>query len=144
MKSTVSYFPSFWVKVFPIILVLLSIGLTRTQAQNYKPFNEAVASVQNAIEVLKTQGGVKSSVPKGGGSGQSTTGALTPAQSSSAQLLTFELAYYEQFLYQAKANQDVALAVQALDTAINVQGQPQSRVSTYNSGRTNLIALITN
>ncbi len=144
MKSTVSYFPSFWVKVFPIILVLLSIGLTRTQAQNYKPFNEAVASVQNAIEVLKTQGGVKTAVPKAGGSGQSTTGALTPAQSNNALLLTFELAYYDQFLYQAKANQDVALAVQALDASINAQGQPQSRVSTYNSGRTNLIALITN
>jgi hypothetical protein len=144
MKQLKSYFPSFWVKVFSVILMFLSIGFTKIQAQNYKPLNEAVASVQNAIEVLKTQGGVKTAVPKAGGSGQSTTGALTPAQSNNALLLTFELAYYDQFLYQAKANQDVALAVQALDASINAQGQPQSRVSTYNSGRTNLIALITN
>ena len=141
MKRTNSHFFSFWLKVFPVVLMLLSIGLTKTQAQNYKPLDEAVASVVQGIEDLKAQGGVKISVPKG--SGQSTTGALSPSQSSNAQLVTFEFSYFEAFLEKAKQTGDVAQAVQALDAAINAQGQPQSRVTTYNAGRADLLDLIT-
>ena len=144
MKKTVTYFPSFWVKVFPVVLMFLSIGITRAHAQNYKPLDEATTSVLNALDVLKAQGGVKSVVTKGTGNGQATTSSLTPAQSSNSNLTTFEIAYYEAFLEKVKSAQDVAQGVQALDAAINAQGQPQSRVATLNAGRANLISLITN
>ena len=108
MKSTFSHLPSFWVKVLPIMLVLLSIGLTRTQAQNYKPFNEAITSVENAIELLKTEGGVKAVVVKNSnGSGQATTGSMTPAQTSTSQLKVFELAYYDLFIEKAKLAENI-------------------------------------
>lgn len=144
MKSTVSHLSSFWVKVLPIMLVLLSIGLTRTHAQNYKPFNEAVISVSNAIDVLKAQGGVKTTVAKSNGSGQATTSAVSPAQSNNAQLVTFELAYYSLFISNAKSAQDIAQAVANLDATVNTQGQPASRVTTLNTARAQLMSLITN
>ncbi len=144
MKSTFSHLSSFWVKVLPIMLVLLSIGLTRTQAQNYKPFNEAVAAVSNAVEVLKSEGGIKAVVTKSNGNGQATTGGLTPAQNSNSQLKAFELAYYALFIEKAKMAGEVAQAVIALDATVNTQGQPQTRVTTINTARANLMALITN
>ncbi|MGB4847462.1 MAG: hypothetical protein WBP41_06050, partial [Saprospiraceae bacterium] len=73
MKSTFSHLSSFWVKVLPIMLVLLSIGLTRTQAQNYKPLNEAVIAVSNAIDLIRSEGGIKAVVTKSNGNGQATT-----------------------------------------------------------------------
>ena len=145
MKSTFSHLPSFWVKVLPIMLVLLSIGLTRTQAQNYKPFNEAITSVENAIELLKSEGGVKAVVVKNSnGSGQATTGSMTPAQTSTSQLKVFELAYYDLFIEKAKLAENIAQGVIDLDAVVNTQGQPASRVTTINTARANLMALITN
>lgn len=145
MKSTFSQLPSFWVKVLPIMLVLLSIGLTRTQAQNYKPFDEAVTSVSNAIDLLKAQGGVKATVaPTGTSSNQNTTKSINPAQTSNSQLITFELAYYSLFIEKAKLAGEVAQGVIDLDATVNTQGQPQSRVTTINTARANLMTLITN
>ncbi|MEP6793432.1 MAG: hypothetical protein ABJB16_03835 [Saprospiraceae bacterium] len=144
MKSTFSHLSSFWVKVLPIMLVLLSIGLTRTQAQNYKPFNEAVTAVSNAVELLKSEGGIKAVVTKSNGNGQSTTGGLTPAQATNSQLKAFELAYYSLFIEKAKIAGEIAQAVIDLDATVNTQGQPQSRVTTINTARANLMALITN
>lgn len=144
MKSTFSHLSSFWVKVLPIMLVLLSIGLTRTQAQNYKPLNEAVTSVTNAMELLKSEGGIKATVTKSNGNGQATTGGLTPTQNSNNQLKVFELAYYSLFIEKAKLAGDVAQGVIALDATVNTQGQPQSRVTTITTARANLMALITN
>ncbi|MFZ1678299.1 MAG: hypothetical protein WBP41_05875 [Saprospiraceae bacterium] len=144
MKSTFSHLSSFWVKVLPIMLVLLSIGLTRTQAQNYKPLNEAVIAVSNAIDLIRSEGGIKAVVTKSNGNGQATTGGLTPAQATNSQLKVFELAYYSLFIEKAKLAGEVAQAVINLDATVNTQGQPQSRVTTINTARANLIALITN
>ncbi|MBK9984546.1 MAG: hypothetical protein IPP15_19640 [Saprospiraceae bacterium] len=145
MKSTFSPLSSFWVKVLPVMLVLLSIGLTRTQAQNYKPLNEAVTAVTNAMDLIRSEGGVKAVVAKNSnGSGQSTTGSMTPAQTSNSQLKTFELAYYSLFIEKAKTAGEVAQGVIDLDAIVNTQGQPQSRITTINTSRSNLMALITN
>jgi hypothetical protein len=144
MKSTFSHLSSFWVKVLPVMLVLLSIGITRTQAQNYKPLNEAVTAVSNAADLLKSQGGIKAVVNKSNGNGQATTGGLTPAQISNSTLVVFELAYYSLFIEKAKIAGEVAQAVIDLDATVNTQGQPQSRVATINTARANLMALITN
>ncbi|MEO6131635.1 MAG: hypothetical protein ABIQ02_07290 [Saprospiraceae bacterium] len=127
------------------MLVLLSIGLTRTQAQNYKPFDEAVASVTNALEALRVGGSVKSVVPKTtNGNGQSTTSSLPPSQTNDAQLKTFEISYFELFLLKAKLVQDIAQGVIDLDATVNAQGQSAARTSNYTTGRANLMALITN
>ncbi len=145
MKSTFSHLSSFWVKVLPIILVLLSIGLTRTQAQNYKPFDEAVTSVSSAINVLQHESSVKATVVKSSnGNGQATTGALTPNQASTAHQKTFDLAYFDLFIQKVKLAQSIAQGVIDLDAIVNTQGQPASRVTIINTARTNLMALITN
>jgi hypothetical protein len=144
MKSTFYHLPTFWVKVLPIMLVLLSIGLTRTQAQNYKPYNEAMASVTTAIENLQHEGAVKATVVKStNGSGQATTGSVTPAQASTSQQKTFDLAYFDLFYEKAKLAQDIAQGVIDLDATVNTQGQPASRVTTINTARAHLMALIT-
>lgn len=146
MKSTFSQLPSFWVKVLPLMLVLLSIGLTRTQAQNYKPLNEAVTSVSNSIDVLQHEGGVKAAVPKinNNGNGQATTSSLTPSQANAAQQKTFEIAYFNLFIEKTKRAASVAQGVIDLDAAVNSQGQSGSRVTVINAAKAHLMTLITN
>lgn len=127
------------------MLVLLSIGLTRTQAQNYKPFEEAVTSVSNTISTLQHEGGVKAIVVKNtSGNGQSTTSSLTPTQANTVQQKTFNLAYFDLFIEKAKLAQSIAQAVIDLDVIVNTQGQPASRVTIINIARANLMSLITN
>ncbi len=145
MKSTFSQLPTFWVKVLPLMLVLMSIGLTRTQAQNYKPFNEAITSVSNAVDVLQHEGGIKAIVAKSNnGSGQATTSSMTPTQVSTAQQKTFELAYFNLFLEKTKLAETVAQGVIDLDAVVNAQGQPASRVTIINAAKAHLMTLITN
>jgi hypothetical protein len=139
MKLTFSYFPSFWVKVCPIILMFLSIGLTSMQAQNYKPLDEAMASVTAAIDNLSSEKFVKASVSSGGSGQASTTTA--PAQTPLLQKKVFEISYFAAFLREAKLANDVAVAVQALDAMF--QGQPQPRAATVTAARADLMELIT-
>jgi len=145
MKSTFSHLSSFWVKVLPVMLVLLSIGLTRTQAQNYKPFSEAIASVSGAIENLQHDGSSKATVVKStSGNGQATTGSVTPAQASTSQQKTFDVLYFDLFIEKAKLAESIAQGVIDLDATINAQGQPAARVTLINTARAHLMALITN
>lgn len=145
MKSTFSHLSSFWVKVLPIMLVLLSIGLTRTQAQNYKPFNEAIAAVNSAIETLQHEGGVKATVAKStNNGGQSTTGSLTPAQASTAQQKVFDAGYFDAFVEKAKLAESIAQGVADLDALMNAQSQQGSRTTLISTARAHLMALITN
>ena len=127
------------------MLVLLSIGLTRTQAQNYKPYSEAITAVSDAIDVLQHEGGIKATVVKStSGGGQATTGSVTPAQANSAQQKTFDLTYFDLFIEKAKLAQSIAQGVIDLDATVHTQGQPASRTTTLNTARAHLMALITN
>jgi hypothetical protein len=141
MKKSNSYCPSFWVKMPFVLLLLLSIGFTKVQAQNYKPLNEAIASVNTALDGLKTQ--------KGGNSlnqsspGTAKTNGMSPSQSATANVKVFEVSYYERFMELAKENNDVAAGVQALDAQFTTAGQPQSRVTTITDARNELLHLIT-
>jgi len=141
MKNSNSYFPSIWVKVIPIVLVLFCIGLTRTHAQNYKPLDEAMASVQTALETLKAPKVVGQTL------NQSTPGApktdgMTPAQAADTNLKVFEVSYYQRFLELAKTNNEVAAAVVALDGEFPSTGQP-SRDTILTTARGDLLHLIT-
>jgi len=127
------------------MLVLLSIGLTRTQAQNYKPFNEAITSVSNALEILQHEGGSKATVVKStSGGGQATTGSVTPAQANASQQKTFEVLYFDLFVEKAKLAESIAQGVIDLDATINAQGQPASRATVITAARAHLMTLITN
>lgn len=145
MKSTFSQLPSFWVKVLPIMLVLLSIGLTRTHAQNYKPFNEAITSVSNAVTGLQANSSVKSTIPvASNANGQVSKTAFTPSQAVDAQQKTFELAYFDLFIEKAKIAESIAQGVIDLETVVNTQGQPASRVANITAAKAHLMTLITN
>lgn len=135
MKSTNPNL-SFWVKAFPIILMFLGIGLTNASAQNYKPYNEALAAVVNAIDGLKASPAITEVVTN-------STHANATAKSQNSQLKVFEISYFGIFLDKAKESGDVALAVQALDAFFSSQGQPQSRVTILNAARGDLMHLIT-
>ena len=100
MKNAKSYFPSFWVKVIPMMLILFSIGLARTHAQNYKPFNEAVTSVKTAMDDLKTQ--KVSNTLNQGTPGSAKTNGATPAQAANSSIKVLEVSYFDRFLELAK------------------------------------------
>lgn len=135
MKSTNLRLPTFWVKVIPVVLMFFCIGLSSTQAQSYKPFNEAYEAVDNAIEAANYQ------INKGGAQINSTK--MSPTQLADNQLKSFEVYYFRSFLVHAKKTGDVALALAALDQEYNAQGQPQARVNNVNTARAELIELIT-
>ena len=139
MKSTISFFPSFWVKVCPIILVLLGIGLSRTQAQNYKPFNEAIQSVNSALDALKAEK-----------YGSTVSPGITPAAPNklssapaNSTLKAFEVSYYTRFLELAKINQAVPATVEALDAETPSHGNQGTRDQTVANARLDLMHLIT-
>jgi len=141
MKNFNSYFPPIWGKVIPIVLVLLCIGLTRTHAQNYKPLDEAITSVQTALDNLKGPKVVGQTL------NQSTPGApktngMTPAQAAETNVKVFEVSYYQRFLELAKTNNDVAAAVVALDGEFHATGQP-TRDTIISTARGDLLHLIT-
>lgn len=144
MKSTIPNFSGFWVKVFPVMLMFLCIGLNQAQAQNYKPLDEAVASVQAAIEDLQHQLDSKtyqlSAVVAPTSGAQNTS---KPAVSSDAKTKIFEVTYFDSFIQLAKEAQSVAEGMERLDNLTNTQGQPQSRVTMVNEARAALMGLIT-
>ena len=141
MKNFSSFFPSLWVKVIPIVLMFFCIGLTRTQAQNYKPLNEAMASVGTALDDLKSPKTVGTTLNQSNGTAK--TNGMSPAQATNSNVKVFEVSYYERFLFLAKENAEVAAAVQALDSEFTSNGQPQSRATTITNARNELMHLIT-
>ena len=142
MKLTFSYFPSFWVKVCPIILMLIGIGLTSAQAQNYKPLDEATAAVGAALEDLSSEKFVKATTNSNGGGGTSNT--TSGSSSNTTQVKIFEISYFGAFMKEAKHSGDVASAVQALDAYFNSQGQQSAaRTTVYTTARADLMELIT-
>ena len=142
MKNFNSYFPPFWVKVIPIVLVLFCIGLTRTHAQNYKPLNEAIASVETALDNIK-QPKVVGQTLNQSTPGTPKTDGMTPAQAAATNVIVFEVSYYQRFLELAKMNNEVAAAVVALDVEFPTAGQPASRSTTITTARGELLHLIT-
>jgi hypothetical protein len=141
MKRTNSFLSAFWVKAVPVFLMLICIGFTNARAQNYKPLPEAVASVNTELGSLKSQKfGTTLNV---GTPGTPKTNGMTPAQAANTQVKVFEVSYYERFLQLAKENNDVALAVQALDAEFAPYAQQQGRSTTITTGRNDLMHLIT-
>jgi len=120
--------------------MFLSIGLTSMQAQNYKPLDEAVASVNAALEDLTSEKFVKASVTSAG-SGQSSTTSVIPTQNNVASKKIFEVSYFSAFIQQAKLTQNVAEAVAALDAMF--QGQQPARTAIITAARADLMELIT-
>jgi|GEM_PF-7017741 len=141
MKRTNTFLSTFWVKAVPVILLLACIGFTNANAQNYKPLTEAVASVNTALDGLKTQKGMATLNQSTAGSPK--TNGQTPSQAASTNVKVFEVSYYERFMELAKANNDVAAGVQALDAEFNSAGQPTSRATTITNARLELMHLIT-
>jgi hypothetical protein len=141
MKRTNTLLSSFWVKAVPVILLLACIGIASANAQNYKPFNEAVSSVKISLDDLKTQK-IGSTIGQGN-PGPAKTNGPTTAQAQSNSIKTLEVSYFDRFLELAKENQDIAQAVQALDAEINANGQPAARATTLTAARNDLMHLIT-
>jgi len=143
MKNANSFFLSFWGKVVPVVLLLACIGFTNANAQNYKPLNEALSSVETAMNDLKTQKVVGNNLNQST-AGSAKTNGMSPSQSANANVKVFEGSYYKRFLELAKTNQEVASAVQALDSEFPSNGQlPASRNATVSSARAELMHLIT-
>lgn len=141
MKRTNSFLSSFWVKAVPVFLMLFCLGFSNAIAQNYKPLPEAVTAVQTALSDLKNQkfgASLNTSTPGG-----SKTNGMTPAQAANTQVKVFEVSYFERFLQLAKQNNDVALAVQALDAEFAPYAQQQGRSTTIATGKADLMNLIT-
>jgi len=141
MKNFNFYFPPFWVKVIPIVLVLFCIGLTRTQAQNYKPLNEAITSVETALDNIK-QPKVVGQTLNQSTPGTPKTDGMTPAQAAATNVIVFEVSYYQRFLELAKTNNEVAAAVVALDGEFPPTGHA-SRDAILTTARGDLLHLIT-
>ena len=139
MKRTNSLLSSFWVKVVPVFLLLVCIGFSNASAQNYKPLGEAISSVNSAIETLKA-------VPVGGmmspGGASTQIGGQTTPNGTSAQLIVFEILYYERFIELAKENNSVPAAVDALNAQFPPHPHP-TRNQLLTTGKSDLIDLIT-
>jgi hypothetical protein len=124
-----------------VLLVLVCIGFNRAQAQNYKPYDEAIASVQTALETLKAPKTVPATLNVS--NGPDKTNGMSPAQAATMNVKSFEVSYYQEFLQLTKENQSVAAGVQALDAKFTANGQPQSRATTLTTSRNDLMHLIT-
>lgn len=126
------------------MLMMFVIGMSQAQAQNYKPLDEAVASVQSALDDLQHQLNDKqyslAAVPVQTSGAQNTS---KPSVASDAKVKIFEVTYFDAFLTQAKTTGSVSEAMQSLDAMTNTQGQPQSRVTMVSTARAALMALIT-
>jgi len=142
MKRTNNFLSSFWVKAVPVILLLACIGFTNANAQNYKPLNEAMSSVQTAMDDLKTQKVVGNNLNQST-AGSAKTNGMSPTQAANANVKVFEGSYYQRFLQLAKMNQDVSSAVQALDGEFPPNGLPAPRNATVSTARGELMHLIT-
>ena len=139
MKRTNSLLSSFWVKVVPVFLLLIGLGFTNAIAQNYKPLNEAISSVNTAYDALKaTKTG-----PKVSADGSSTKlGGHTTPNGPSATLLGFEVSYYSRFVELAKYHGSVSAAVEALNAEFPTSPVP-SRNTIMAQAKSDLLHLIT-
>jgi hypothetical protein len=140
MKRT-NTLSTFWVKAIPVFLLLIGLGITTAHAQNYKPYDEAIASVQTALETLKAPKTVPATLNVS--NGPDKTNGMSPAQAATMNVKVFEVSYYQEFLQLTKENQSVAAGVQALDAKFSANGQPQSRATTLTTSRNDLMHLIT-
>ena len=142
MKRTNKLLSTFWVKAVPVILLLACIGFTTAKAQNYKPLDEAMASVSTALDALKAEKG--NATLNQGTPGSAKTNGMTPTQTADTHVKVFESSYFYRFLFLLKENQSVASAVQALDTEHPVNGSSlPSRNTTLTTSRNELMHLIT-
>jgi len=139
MKRTNTFLSSFWVKVVPVFLLLISLGFTHANAQNYKPLDEAISAVNSASHALQaTKTGPKTSQV-----GSSTQlGGKTTSSGASAQLNVFEISYFGRFVELAKLNNSVSAAVEALNAEFPPSSIP-SRNTALAQGKSDLLHLIT-
>lgn len=142
MKRTNTLLSTFWVKAVPVILMLGCIGFTNANAQNYKPLNEAIASVQTELENIKGPKVVGQTLNQST-PGTPKTNGMTPSQAAAANVKVFEVSYFQRFLELAKTNNEVAAAVVALDGEFPSAGQPASRSTIITTARGELLHLIT-
>jgi len=142
MKRTNTLLSTFWVKAVPVILLLACIGFTNANAQNYKPLNEAISSVQTELDKIKAPKVVGQTLNQSTPGAQKTNG-MTPQQATATNVTVFEVSYYQRFLELAKMNNEVAAAVVALDGEFPTAGQPASRGTIITTARGDLLHLIT-
>ena len=139
MKRTNKLLSTFWVKAVPVFLLLIGLGFTHANAQNYKPLDEAVSSVTTASEALQaTKTGPK--VSQGGAATQ--LGGQATSNGPSAKVTVFEISYYNRFVELAKLNNSVAAAVEALNAEFPTSSIP-SRNTTLTQSKSDLLHLIT-
>ena len=142
MKRTNTLLSTFWVKAVPVLLLLACIGFTNANAQNYKPLNEAISSVQTELDKIKAPKVVGPTLNQSTPGAQKTNG-MTPQQATATNVTVFEVSYYQRFLELAKMNNEVAAAVVALDGEFPTAGQPASRGTIITTARGDLLHLIT-
>jgi hypothetical protein len=142
MKRTIPLFSSFWAKAVSVAVLFFVITMTNMQAQNYKPLDEAMASVEAAIVELKASQTAMATLSNNNSDQQRPSG-MTQTQSQVALTKLFEVSYYTRFLELAKINGDVAEAVTALNSEFPSQGQPQSRLTIMTTAKAELLHLIT-
>jgi hypothetical protein len=138
MKRTNSLLSSFWVKVVPVFLLLIGLGFTNAIAQNYKPLDEAISSVNTATESLKAT--KTSPIVTPDGSSTKIGGHAIPA-GPSAVLLGFEISYYGRFVELAKLNGSVSAAMEALNAEFPPSSIPL-RNTIMTQGKADLLHLI--
>ena len=141
MKRTNTLLSTFWVKAVPVILLLACIGFTNANAQNYKPLNEAISSVQTELDKIKAPKVVGQTLNQSTPGAQKTNG-MTPQQAAATNVTVFEVSYYQRFLELAKTNNEVAAAVVALDGEFPPTGHA-SRDAILTTARGDLLHLIT-
>ena len=142
MKRTNKLLSTFWVKAVPVILMLACIGFTNANAQNYKPLNEAMSSVQTALDDIKGPKVVGQTLNQST-PGSPKTNGMTPSQAASTTVKVFETSYYQRFLDLAKMNGEVPAAMAALDAQFPTTGQQGTRGATISTARGELLHLIT-
>ena len=139
MKRTNSLLSTFWVKVVPVFLLLIGLGFANANAQNYKPLEDAISSVNTANQSLKaTKTGPK--VSQGGNSTQ--LGGHSNSNGPSAGVTVFEISYFTRFMELAKLYNSVPAAMEALNAEFPASSIP-SRNTTLTKGKSDLLHLIT-
>ncbi len=139
MKRTNSLLSTFWVKVVPVFLLLIGLGFTNANAQNYKPLEDAISSVNTATDALKATKTSPLVTPEGS---SSKLGGHTTPSGTSAILMGFEVSYYSRFVELAKLNNSVSAAVEALNAEFPPSALP-SRNTIMAQAKSDLLHLIT-
>jgi len=114
--------------------MLVCIGFTSAQAQNYKPLEEAIADVQAAVVQLEqsSQAHTQSTV----------SGSAAPKTSFKTGI---RVAYFNEFVRIAKTMKETetAAAVAQLDINLPISSTPEPRKGELIKARAALIELIT-